>query len=575
MSTTETQEQPTKAMLSFSGRNPDVLTCIANLSNDEVFTPPELANQMLDLVAEGWADANDGANIWADSSVTFLDPATKTGVFLREITKRLIEGLADEIPDLQKRVDHILTKQVFGIGITELTAMLARRSLYCSKHARRTDQNPHSVASSFDTDEGNIWFERTEHTWTGGKKKELRDDKTGKTTHIWVGRRCKFCGAGESTMGRGDDLESHAYAFIHTDDIKTRITELFGADMQFDVIIGNPPYQMTGGAGGSSDSSIYQLFVEQAQRLQPRFLNMVIPARWMAGGRGLDEFRNEMLASGHIREMVDFQDSNDAFPGVQIKGGSCYFRWDRDHQGYCDVTYNASGITSRQRQRNLAEFDVFIRDERSLSILRKVLRFDDASVADMISGDTPFGLASNFAGHHGTPKDTDIELHLISGGKRKVAYMPRTSIGKNQDAIDVWKVFVPKAYGAGDSFPHQILGREIVAAPGSVCTQSYLIVQPFHTRDSADSFASYYQCRLFRFLVWTRKITQDAMRRVYTWVPQQTWDRTWTDEELYAKYKLTKKEIAFIESMIRPMLLRVSHYGSTRTRSTTRPTKVC
>ena len=246
----------TQAPFTLKGRNPDVLTCIANLSNDEVFTPPEFANRMLDTLAEGWAAANGGANIWADSSVTFLDPCAKSGVFLREIATRLIKGLEAEIPHLQARVDHILTKQLFGMGITRLTALLARRSLYCSKHAT----GPHSVGKSFgDNDNGNIWFERTEHTWVNGK--------------------CVYCRAREDSYARGEDLETHAYAFIHTDDIKARIAELFGDNMQFDVIIGNPPYQLQSD-GGTRDVPIYQHFVEQAKRLQPRLLTMVIPSRW-------------------------------------------------------------------------------------------------------------------------------------------------------------------------------------------------------------------------------------------------------------------------------------------------------
>lgn len=205
------------------GRNPDVLTCIANLSNDEVFTPPELANRMLDTLAQAWAADHAGADLWTNRSVKFLDPFTKSGVFLREITNRLVKGLAEEIPDLQDRVNHVLTKQVFGIGITRLTSLLARRSLYCSKWAN----GPHSVGKGFSDESGNIWFERTEHTWVDGK--------------------CTYCGASKEAMDRGADLETHAYAFIHTDNIKTRMAELFGEDMQFDVIVGNPPYQLNDG----------------------------------------------------------------------------------------------------------------------------------------------------------------------------------------------------------------------------------------------------------------------------------------------------------------------------------------
>ena len=235
--------------------NPDVLTCIANLSNDEVFTPPEFANRMLDTLVEAWAANNGGANIWANKTVRFLDPCAKSGVFLREITSRLTNGLDKEIPELEKRVNHILKKQVFGIGITHLTSLLARRSVYCSKHAT----GKHSIAKSFASDSGNVWFQRMEHMWDGTK--------------------CEFCGAPKAILDREEELENYAYAFIHTNNIKTRITELFGGNMQFDVIIGNPPYQMKGGAGGSSDSSIYHLFIEQAMKLEPRFLSMVVPSR--------------------------------------------------------------------------------------------------------------------------------------------------------------------------------------------------------------------------------------------------------------------------------------------------------
>ncbi len=518
-----------QAPFALRGRNPDVLTCIANLSNDEVFTPPEFANRMLDTLTEAWAASHGGANLWADSRVRFLDPCAKSGVFLREITSRLTKGLAAEMPDLQARVDHILTKQVFGIGITHLTSLLARRSVYCSKHAN----GKHSIARSFRSDDGNIWFERMEHTWEGTK--------------------CAYCGAPRTIFDRDEGLETHAYAFIHTDDIKTRVAELFGGDMQFDVIIGNPPYQMTGGAGGSSDSSIYHLFVQQALKLEPRYAVFVTPSRWMAGGRGLDEFRAQMLNGGHLRSLTDFPDSGDAFPGVQIKGGVCYFLWDGAHSGTCNVTRVAGGEEHLQRNRQLGEFDVFVRDERALGILRKVLSKKEPSVIELVSGDTPFGVATNFEDWTDKGGSGRIALHLINKGKRTIGFIKRGDIRKNADAIDTWKVLVPKAYGAGETFPHQILGREIVAPPPSACTQSYLVVTPFQSERAAQSFASYYRTRLFRFLVSLRKITQDALRSTYTWVPQQSWNRTWTDELLYTKYSITKDEVAFIESMIRPM----------------------
>ena len=261
----------TTAEFTLRGHNPDVLTCIANLSSDEVFTPPELANQMLDTLENAWSNQNGGKNIWNSKSVTFLDPSAKSGVFLREIVTRLNVGLTAEIPDLTERINHILTKQVFGIGITELTSLLARRSVYCSKDANGI----HSIARTFKNSDGNVWYERTEHTW--------------------VGPKCKYCSVRKDIFKREADRETYAYKFIHLDDVKVQVSELFGEQMKFDVVIGNPPYQMKDGAGGTSDSMIFHLFVEQAMKLEPRYLSMVIPSRWLAGGRGLDEFRKEML----------------------------------------------------------------------------------------------------------------------------------------------------------------------------------------------------------------------------------------------------------------------------------------
>jgi len=518
-----------QASFTLRGRNPDVLTCIANLSNDEVFTPPEFANRMLDTLAEAWAAANNGANIWADRSVRFLDPFTKSGVFLREIASRLTKGLAAEIPDLQERVDHILTKQVFGIGITYLTSLLARRSLYCSKHA----DGPHSIAKDFADDAGNIWFERMEHTWEDGK--------------------CKFCRVGQKTFDRGEELETHAYAFIHTDDIKTRLAQLFGGDMQFDVIIGNPPYQMKGGAGGSSDSSIYHLFVEQALRLDPRFLTMVIPSRWLAGGRGMEEFRKTMLTGKHISHFVDYTKMSTAFPGVDFEGGVGYFLWGKDHQGDCEYTLYQAEELQPVVIRDLGSHDIFVRDERSLAILNKVRAKSGKTMDSIVSSDTPFGLPTNIVEWKDKSFRNSVALYLTDRGKRTVGFILRSSVRKNTHLIDDWKVLLPEAYGERGAIPAMVLGPSIVAPPESVCTQTYLVAGPFKNQRQAKSVQSYISTRLFRFLVSLRKITQHALRSTYSWVPQQSWDRTWTDEMLYEMYGINKKEIAFINSMIRPM----------------------
>lgn len=508
------------------GHNPDVLSCIANLSNDEVFTPPEFANQMLDTLAAGWAEANDGANIWADPDVTFLDPFTKSGVFLREIVRRLTEGLAEKIPDLNERVDHILTLQVFGIGITQLTALLSRRSVYCSKYAN----GEHSIVESFETEDGNIWFERTEHTWDNG--------------------RCVFCRAGEEDYGRGDDLETHAYAFIHTDDIKTRIAELFGGEMQFDVIIGNPPYQLSDGGHGTSAAPIYQKFVEKALELDPRFAVFVTPSRWFAGGKGLDDYREKMLADHRMHDIVDYPKLYEAFPGVKIRGGVSYFLWARDYEGPCTIQTIWDGQpVGDAASRYLDEFDVLVRRNEAVPILEKVRSKGEATLDSRVSSGKPFGLRTFF---HGNESDEGLGAPVQLFGSRKVTWVDRSDVPLNDSWIDEYKVLMTAVQGTSAAVETKFLSKPIIAGPGTACTETYLVAGRFDTEEQADRYAAYLRTRFMRFLVSLRKSTQHATRDVYSFVPDVPLDQSWTDALLYERYGLTEDEIAFLESIVAP-----------------------
>ena len=506
-------------------RNPDVLTCIANLSNDEVFTPPEFANRMLDTLTEAWAANNKGANLWADKKVKFLDPFTKSGVFLREITSRLTKGLEKEIPNLEKRVNHILTKQVFGIAITQITALLARRSVYCSKYAN----GEHSIAKSFSSDEGNIWFKRMEHTWNGDK--------------------CKYCGAGRSIFERDEGLETHAYAFIHTDNIKTRLAEIFGANMQFDVIIGNPPYQLS--AGETSDTPIYHQFVQQALTLEPRFLTMVTPSRWFTGGKGLDSYRERMISDRHLRMIVDFPHSFDTFPGVEIKGGVSYFLWNSDSEGDCEFVTNSGGEEVSRATRDLRDGrGVVIRDNRASTIIDKVIANDGPFLSERVSPQTPFGIYTNFADWHSKKRAGDIQL--FKRGLEEAWIDPKNVLSR-REWIPKIKVIMSYAYNGGDSLPHQITGRPFVVPGNSAVTQTYTVAGVFDKQVEAENYAEYLRTRLVRFLIRQRKISQHNRPDTFAFVPDLPMNRKWSDEELYKKYGITSPEQKYIESIVRPM----------------------
>ena len=494
-----------------SNYNPDVLTCLANLSSDEVFTPPQLANQILDLLPK---------DIWSDKNVTFLDPMCKSGVFLREIAKRLNVGLKTAIPNERKRVNHIFRNQLFGIAITELTSLLSRRSVYCSK----TANGKYSVCETFDNQQGNIIFDRIEHNWKNGK--------------------CQFCGASQENYERGQEFETHAYQFIHT----KKPEDIF--KMKFDVIIGNPPYQLNDGGGtGSSAKPIYQLFVHQAKKLNPRFLTMIIPSRWFSGGKGLYSFRNEMLNDTRIRHLIDYTDSTDCFPGVDIAGGICFFLWERDYKGKCTIENIHKG-TSNISTRRLNEFDTFVRDSISVSIIKKVTKSSDNFLYSIVSSRKPFGLDSKAR----PQKSGDLNL-IWSGGK---GFYKSSKVTSGIELINKWKVLLSKA-----SFDHggqpdkegkrRIFSKVESIAPGTICTETYLVVGSYGNKKQAKNMTNYLKTRFCRFLVSTILFTQNIAKDRFKFVPNLNMSESWTDEKLYKKYKLTKDEISFIESKIKPM----------------------
>lgn len=488
---------------------PDILDCIANLSSDEVFTPPDVANQVLDQFP---------VEIWSDPNIKILDPCCKTGIFLRECAKRLMVGLAKSIPDEVARRNHIFQNMLYGIAITELTGLMARRSLYYTKDA----SNEHSVFQ-FDDPQGNITYKRFEHDYIQG--------------------RCSICGSPYENLERGESMENYAYQFIHEQEV---------SKMKFDVVIGNPPYQISDGGGGkgSSASPIYHLFVNQAFRLKPRYVSMIIPSRWFAGGKGLDSFREQMLNSTNFTNLNDYPAAADLFPSVEIKGGVCYFLWDSKYDGPCKVTTTVSGQEPTISNRYLGEHgDTFIRYAEALPILEKVKAKSKEYLDSQVYSRKPFGLTSNFADHKDKPFADSVTLYRLGG----ISYVKRNQILANHESIDKWKVLIGKGYNGGDSFPHQIMAEPIVAAPGSACTETYLILGLFDSEKEAKNFSTFVRTRLFRFLVALRKNTQNMSKSVFAFVPIFSLKAQLSDEVLYSHYGITKDEVKFIESIVREM----------------------
>lgn len=494
--------------------NPDVLSCLANLSSDEVFTPPSLANDVLDLLP---------IELWSNPDARFLDPVCKTGVFLREMAKRLMRGLENKIPDKQQRINHIFGKQLYGIALTELTGSLSRRSVYCTK----TANNKYSVCETFTTEQGNIHYERMQHTWDNG--------------------RCTYCGASKEVYDREDALETYAYNFIHTDKPK----KIF--NMKFDVIVGNPPYQLSDGGGRDSGAiALYHRFIQQAKKLNPRYISMIIPARWYSGGKGLNDFRDEMLNDKRIAELHDFPETSDCFPGLNIRGGVCYFLWDKEHNNNCKITNNKNGKVLSTLVRPLLEVnsEVFVRYNEAIDILRKVRKFKENTMDNSVSARKPFGLDSNFSGFkkHKSDKHNILLYRFGDNG-----YISEDQVVRNHHWINEVKVIVSKASPGGDNYPHQIISKPIVAEKMSCCTETYLVVGVYKSKKLASNVTKYMQTRFFRFLMSLIKNTQNISRGVFAFVPAQDFNEDWTDKKLFDKYGITQNEIDFIDTMIRPM----------------------
>lgn len=519
-------------------RHQDILTCIANLSSDEVFTPPNVVNDMLDLLPK---------EIWKNKDIKFLDPVSKSGVFLREITKRLLINLESEIKNKESRLEHILKNQVFGISTTQLTGLISRRSTYLSKLA---NNKKYSVVK-FNDESGNIKYFNSKHVWTSSNT-------------------CKYCGANKEVYNRNKELESYAYSFIHTENPRKLL------NMKFDVIIGNPPYQLNVGnkSGNSSKAkAIYHKFIQQAIKLNPRFLCMITPSRWMTKStEGIpSEWVEEMLNSNKIREIHDYPDEKLCFPGVDIEGGVSYFLWQNDYQGKCSF-YSHIDKLDKSIKPYIDYLDsrkagIVIRDNNAQEILNKIEKIEkeyylesNLNFSSIVSPKDFFTNKSSLTSSWKNFKKKQTNLHNIKYYLNKnihsksYGWICAEDIPKNFASSNLHKVLIPAAHGG----QKKILGDPFYSEPKSVCSQTYLVIgydvnrHKFNKKNCLN-IISYIKTKFFRYHVSIRKKTQNGPRAVYQFVPLQNFNESWDDKKLYNKYNLNKKEIDYIESMITDM----------------------
>lgn len=494
---------------------PDILDVIAALSSNSIPTPPVLASAMLDLLPP---------EVWTNPELKWLDPSAKSGSILREVVRRLMLGLTEWQPDAEKRAQHILKEMVFGSAQTKIHGEMSRRSVYVSRDA----SSPFSVVN-FDDPEGNIPFVEARHSYPTNKQ--------GRVTGP-----CSICSA-PASLERGNSRENYADAFIHGA-YPTKEME----DMKFDVIVGNPPYQT--GDGKTSESPLYHYFIEAAIQLDPKYLAMIVPSRWFNAGKGLDEFRERMIQDRRLKAIVDNPKLFDCFPGVEIKGGVNYFLWDRDHDGDCEFSIRVDGqiLSTQTRDLRLGE-GVLIRDNRASNIILKC-RPENAedSLSNWFSSQFPFGqsITTNFSGARNEPFEGSIPLIFGS----HVGYISRDQVEKNKEWIDRWKVIVPKAGDGHGRETSYVIGEPLALAPGSVCTQTYLVAGIFDSAAEAENYANFLTTKLVRFLVLQRKSTQDIRPDKFRFVEKLDMSRPWTDSDLFAHFGLTEEEADYVVNAI-------------------------
>lgn len=535
----------------------DILRLFELLNNHEVFTPVGVVNDMLDLLP---------IEVFSDPYAKFLDPACKSGVFLREISYRLFEGLnIDKIIEVsgvrynllkpKDRIDHILKNMIYGIATSEVTSYVSRRTLYGVMFAN-VDKSIKALNS----------FQKSHNYEDNGK--ELDKFISLRKFNEYFNK--DLFGADNASgnifyptelvadmINNGVDvaLEDMAYPFIDEKFRDDKIKELL--EMKFDVIIGNPPYQINSGGHGAQATPIYNVFVENAIEMKPSYVCMITPSRWMQGGMGLKDFRDKILNDTRMSKIIDFKVASNCFPSVDIKGGVNYFLWDKKYNGLCEyhICSKENGIRKieSKKERKLNEYSLFIRDNFAISIIEKIKKMDSFFLSSLVRTNA-FNLPTNFKEYNNEEnKVFDLKLYGNKQNMKKtngIGYINKDLITKNIKLIDKHKVFIPKAMGKGSD---GVFGKAFYGEPNSVCTFTYVLLKSFNTKLECNNLIKYLNTNFVSFLISLLKITQDAMKGVYALVPVLDMTEEWTDEKLYKKYNLTQEEINYIESSIKEM----------------------
>lgn len=340
--------------------------------------------------------------------------------------------------------------------------------------------------------------------------------------------------------------------------------------MKFDVIIGNPPYQLKDGGNDSSAKPIYNKFIEQAKKLNPKYISMIIPSRWMQAGKGLDKFREVMMNDRRIAKIYDFEDANICFPSIPLDGGVCYFLWKSDYDGltnYIFQSYNGDVIEDNRYLTNDLS-SVIIRDSRHISILNKVIIKNNTMFSSIVSSRKPFGIRTylfnspeRYSGANLSDTQFD-DSYLIfgvkgkkGGAKRQTGYIAK-SIVPDRIGIDKYKLFFTTSYSTNATVPPET----ILASPNEICTETFLMIGSFDTELERDNCNKYIHTDFFRTLLYFRRGSMKVTKSVFEYIPLQNftsssdidWSKSIEDinHQLYIKYKFTKEDIDFINNNV-------------------------